>query len=339
MTPAAIARRNKTRVLLAFAAVYLVWGSTYLFIKWAIVTIPPFLLGGTRFIIAGVILYGIARLRGAAKPTASDWRYGAITGFLMLAMGNGGVSYAQLTVPSGVAALIVSCVPIWIVILDWLRPRGVRPSVAVFLGLALGLIGMVVLIGPRAIIGDGNVDRIGAGVLLLGSIGWAFGSIITRGIQRPSSALAFAGLQMLFGGVAMLALSFMFGEPFRWSPGVMSLRSILSWIYLVLAGSLIGFTAYIYLLNTVSAAKAATYAYVNPIIAVMLGWGFANETIGVRTMVAAAVTLAGVAIITLRQSGHAPTGEYPIYTGEHRRPAAAEPPSLRDGEPPARRAG
>ena len=319
MTPAAIVRRNRTRILLAFAAVYLVWGSTYLFIKWSIVTIPPFLLGGTRFIAAGIILYAIARVRGAVRLTASDWRFGAVTGVLMLAMGNGGVVFAQQSVPSGVAALVVSSVPIWIVVLDWLRPRGVRPKMAVFVGLALGLIGMVILIGPRAIVGDGNVDELGAGVLLLGSIGWAFGSIITRGIERPSSPLAFAGVQMLSGGVAMLALSFMFGEPFRWSPSAMSLRSILSWVYLVLAGSLIGFTAYVYLLNTVSAAKAATYAYVNPIIAVLLGWAFAGEAIGVRTVIAATVTLAGVAIITLKQSGHAPTGEYPIpRTAEHK---------------------
>jgi drug/metabolite transporter (DMT)-like permease len=229
------------------------------------------------------------------------------------------VVYAQQSVPSGVAALVVSSVPIWIVILDWLRPRGLRPKMAVILGLALGLVGMIILIGPRAIVGDGNVDELGAAVLLLGSIGWAFGSIITRGIERPSSPLGFAGVQMFFGGVAMFALSFMFGEPFRWSPSMMSLRSILSWVYLVFAGSLIGFTAYIYLLNTVSAAKAATYAYVNPIIAVLLGWAFAGETIGVRTVIAATVILAGVAIITLKQSGHPPTGEYPIpRTDEHK---------------------
>jgi drug/metabolite transporter (DMT)-like permease len=318
MTPAAVAKRNRTRILLAFAAVYVVWGSTYLFIKWAIATIPPFFLGGTRFIVAGSILYAIARYRGAAKPTASDWRFGAMTGILMLAIGNGAVVFAQQTVPSGVSALVVSSVPVWVVILDWLRPRGVRPRTAVFFGLALGLIGMVILIGPRAIIGDGHVDALGAGVLVLGSIGWALGTIITRRIDRPSSPLAFAGVQMLLGGVAMLALSFMFGEPFRWSPSVMSLRSILSWIYLVFAGSLIGFTAYIYLLNTVSATKAATYAYVNPIIAVLLGWAFLDEPIGTRTLIAAAVTLAGVAIITLKQSGHPPTGEYPIpKTAEH----------------------
>lgn len=307
-------RRNRTRILLAFAAVYLIWGSTYLFIKWGIASIPPFLLGGSRFILAGVLLYAAARWRGAPRPTASDWRFGAITGVLMLAMGNGGVTYAQQTVPSGVAALVVSSVPIWIVLMDWLRPRGVRPRAAVFIGLALGLAGMIILIGPRAIVGAGNVDEIGAGVLLIGSLGWAFGSIVTRGIERPRSPLAFAGVQMFAGGVAMLTLSFLFGEPFRWSPRATTLRSALSWAYLVFAGSLIGFTAYIYLLNTVSAAKAATYAYVNPIIAVLLGWAFAGETIGLRTVVAAAVTLAGVAIITLKQAGHTPTGEYPIPT-------------------------
>jgi drug/metabolite transporter (DMT)-like permease len=325
VTPAAIAKRNRTRVLIAFAAVYVLWGSTYLFIKYAIETIPPFMLGASRFLAAGLVLYAIARWRGAPKPTTHDWRAAAVTGVLMLGMGNGAVMWAERTVPTGVVALIVSTVPIWIVLMDWLRPRGVRPRVPVFLGLALGLIGMVVLIGPRAIIGEGHVDEVGALILLVGSLGWALGSILTRRFKRAGSPMVFSALQMVAAACAMAVVALLLGEWRSFSVSDISLRSALSVVYLVVAGSIIGYTAYIYLLGAVSAAKAATYAYVNPIIAVLLGWAFANEPIGARTLIAAAVILGGVAIITLNQSGHAPTGEFPVQKqpeAERERPAA-----------------
>lgn len=324
MTPAAIAKRNRTRILLAFAAVYVLWGSTYLFIKYAIETIPPFLLGASRFLVAGLVLYAIARWRGAPKPRALDWRWAVITGVLMLGMGNGAVMWAERTVPSGVVALIVSTVPIWIVLLDWLRPRGVRPRVPVFVGLALGLAGMVILIGPKAVIGQGHVDELGTFILLVGSLGWALGSILTQGSKRSGSPVVFSALQMIAAAGAMAIMSVVLREASSFSMSDISLRSALSVAYLVVFGSIIGYTAYVYLLGAVSAAKAATYAYVNPIIAVLLGWAFANEPIGLRTLTAAAVILAGVAIITLNQSGHAPTGEYPVPRSEpeRERPAA-----------------
>lgn len=329
MTPADVATRKKTRILLAFAAVYLVWGSTYLFIKYAIETIPPFVLGATRFLASGGLLYAIARLRGGAHPSARDWRSAAVTGVLMLGLGNGAVVWSEQSVPSGVVALIVSTVPIWIVLLDWLRPRGVRPRTSVFAGLALGFVGMVILIGPRAIMGEGHVDAVGALVLFIGSMGWALGTILSKGSKRSGSPLAYSALQMLAAAAAMLITSFVFNEPAQFMLGAVSLRSMLSWVYLVLAGSVIGYTAYIYLLGVVSAAKAATYAYVNPIIAVLLGWAFANEPISVRTLVAAAVILGGVAIITIAQSGSAnPTGEVPL-------PSEAKPGQQRQTERPA----
>jgi len=328
MTPAAVAKRNKT--LIAFAAVYLVWGSTYLFIKYAIETIPPFMLGATRFLVAGGLLYAIARWRGGAKPTARDWRSAAVTGVLMLGLGNGAVVWSEQSVPSGVVALIVSTVPIWIVLLDWLRPQGVRPRVSVFAGLGLGLIGMVILIGPKAIIGQGHVDELGALVLFVGSVGWALGTILSKGSKRSGSPLAYSALQMIAASAAMLVTSFVFNEPGQFALSNVSLRSALSWVYLVLAGSIVGYTAYIFLLGVVSAAKASTYAYVNPIIAVVLGWAFASEPIGARTLVAASVILGGVAIITVAHTGGANmTGEHPIPTEppptegrEQERPAA-----------------
>jgi drug/metabolite transporter (DMT)-like permease len=314
MTPAET-KRNRTRIILAFAAVYVIWGSTYLFIKYAIESVPPFMMGAARFIVAGALLYALARWRGAKAPGARDWRSAAITGVLMLGLGNGAVMWAELTVPTGVVALIVSTVPIWIVLIDWLRPRGVRPRVPVFLGLALGVAGMVILIGPRAIIGQGNVDEIGVLILLVGSLGWAVGTILSKGSKRSSSPIVYSSLQMGAAGAAMLIMSLAIGEHTRFEPGDVTPRAFFSWLYLMLAGSIIGYTAYIYLLGKVSAAKAATYAYVNPIIAVLLGWAFLREPIGGRTLIAAAVILAGVAIITLSH-GHAihATGEHPVPT-------------------------
>lgn len=322
MTPAAIARRNRARIVLAFAAVYVLWGSTYLFIKFAIETIPPFMLGASRFVIGGVVLYALARWRGAPKPVARDWQVAALSGVLMLGVGNGAVMWAEKTVPSGVVALIVSSVPIWIVVLDWLRPRGVRPRRSVFLGLALGFIGMVILVGPRAIVGQGHIDEVGAGILVVGSIGWAVGTLVTRG-NKPGSPIVLAALQMGSAAIAMLLMSVIMGEPSAFRLADVSTRSMLSWGYLVIAGSIVGHTAYVYLLGVVSAAKASTYAYVNPIIAVLLGWAFAKEPLGLRTLLAAAVILGGVAIITVTQSSHAATGEHPVPTAPKERERSA----------------
>jgi drug/metabolite transporter (DMT)-like permease len=300
MTPAALAKRNRMRIVLAFAAVYVLWGSTYLFIKYAIETMPPFFLGFTRFAASGGLLLAYALWRGASKPTAWELKMAAITGVLMLGFGNGAVMWAEKTIPSGVVALIVSSVPIWVVIIDWLRPGGVRPRTAMFVGLVLGLAGIVTLVGPRAIIGEGNVDEIGALVMLAGSVAWAVGSLLTRG-NKPRSPILFSALQMLAASAAMAIIGVVNGDMFAFSPASLTPKSVFSFVYLVFAGSIIGFTAYVYLLGVVSAAKAATYAYVNPVIAVLLGWGFAGEPLGLRTMVAAAVVLAGVAIITTAQ--------------------------------------
>jgi len=314
------AARNRTRVLLAFAAVYLIWGSTYLAIKYAVESIPPFLTGAARFLVSGAVLYAIATMRGSTRPRWGDIRTAIITGILMLAFGNGAVMWAETTVPSGVAALIVANVPLWMVLIDWLRPNGVRPRVPVFIGLALGVVGIVVLVGPGAFAGAGSVGA-AALVLVFGSLSWAFGSIVTRRGQRPSSPLMTTALQMLAGGVAFVIMAVLTGEARGFSLAQVTTASLMGWAYLVTFGSLLGFTAYIYLLGAVSPAKAATYAYVNPVVAVILGWAIAHEPIGPRTVVAATIILAGVAIITSTQSAPSHTGEHPI-PGEPARRAA-----------------
>ncbi|MDQ3950407.1 MAG: EamA family transporter [Gemmatimonadota bacterium] len=305
--PASTGRRPKeysrARLLAAFAAVYVVWGSTYLFIRFAVETLPPFVMAGARFAVAGAILYLWARLRGTSAPTRAEAQSAAIAGVFLLVGGNGAVVWAEQRVPSSVTALLVATVPVWMVLLDWLRPGGVRPRVGVFAGLALGLLGLAMLVGRGAMGGEG-ADPVGAGVLVVGSILWATGSLYVGRNPRPPSALIGNGVQMLAGGAVLLAVGTMTGELGHLDLAAASTRSLLSLLYLIVAGSLIGFTAYTYLLRVSTPAKVSTYAYVNPVVAVFLGWAFAGEEVTARTVIAAAVILAGVAIIT--SAGSAP---------------------------------
>ena len=289
----------RARLVTAFAAVYLVWGSTYLAIRFAVETLPPFLMAGARFVLAGAILLAWARFHEeAAPPSRTEWRTGLISGTLLLLGGNGGVAWAEQRVPSGVAALLVAVVPLWMVLLDWLRPGGRRPPVAVFLGVGLGLAGLALLVGPDAI-RDGGTDTVGALVLVLASLSWAAGSLYIKWAPRAASGTSASGTQMLAGGLVLLVAGVVAREPSRLDLAHASARSLLGFAYLVTIGSLIGFTAYLYLLAHTSAAKAATYAYVNPVVAVFLGWAIGHEAVTSRTIVAAAIILAGVAIITI----------------------------------------
>jgi drug/metabolite transporter (DMT)-like permease len=289
----------RARIIGAFAAVYVVWGSTYLAIRYAVASMPPLLMAGSRFAISGAILYAWARLRGAAKPTAAEWRTAAVTGFLLICIGNGSVAWAERRVPSGLAALLVAVVPLWMVLLDWIRPGGARPPAAVWAGVVVGLVGLMVLVGRDSMTGHGGVDALGAGVLVAASMSWAIGSVYNRHGARPDSAAMSTALQMLGGSVSLLALGFAFGETNGVRVASITLASWIGWVYLVTFGALLGFTAYIYLLRHVSAAKASTYAYVNPIVAVILGWAVAGEPVTSRTVLAAAIILGGVAMITI----------------------------------------
>jgi drug/metabolite transporter (DMT)-like permease len=289
---------SRARLIAAFVAVYVVWGSTYLFIRFAVETLPPFVMAGARFVVAGALLYAWARARGVTPPTAAEWRGAATAGLFLLLGGNGAVVWAEQRVPSGITALLVATVPVWMVILDWLRPGGVRPRAGVFVGLALGLVGLALLVGRSAVASAEGVDFAGAGVLVVGSILWAIGSLYVRHHPRPSAMVTNA-VQMLAGGAALFVAGTLAGELARLDLSAASTRSLLSLAYLVVFGSLIGFTAYTYLLQVSTPAKVSTYAYVNPIVAVFLGWAFAGEEITARTLVAAGVILAGVAIITV----------------------------------------
>jgi drug/metabolite transporter (DMT)-like permease len=304
-SPEASARphqHSRSRVIAAFVAVYIVWGSTYLAIRYAVETIPPFLMVGTRFLVSGAILYAWSRWRGAGRPTRAQWRDAFVTGVLLLCCGNGAVAWAEQRVPSGLAALLVAIVPLWMVVVEWLRPRGVRPSVSIVAGIFVGLVGLIVLIGPRTLVGDGGVDRLASVVLVVASLAWAAGSVYNRYGSRPDSALMSTGLQMITGSVGLLLVGVAAGELGTLHLAQVSFPSWMGWLYLVTFGSLVGFTAYVYLLRAVSPAKASTYAYVNPVVAVFLGWAIAGEPVTMRTLAAAAIILGGVAMITISQN-------------------------------------
>jgi len=297
-------RRHATRaqIVAAFASIYLVWGSTYLAIRYAVQTIPPFLMGGIRFVISGLLLYLWARSRGAPRPTRLHWRNAVVAGGFLLLGGNGAVVWAEQFVPSGLTALLVSILPFWLVIIEWVRPPRRRPSGAVLAGLVLGFIGIIVLVGPSDLGGHGDVSSLGALVLILGSLSWAIGSFWSRDAQLPESGLLTTGMEMLGGGVLLLIVGALTGEISQFDIHRISSASAAGLIYLITFGSLIGFTSYIWLLDKVSPARLGTYAYVNPIVAVLLGWAIAGERLSVRTGVAAAIVICAVAIITTARS-------------------------------------
>lgn len=297
---------TRSSLIIAFAAVYGIWGSTYLAIRFAIETLPPFLMLATRFTIAGAVIYGWARLRGAPRPAAFHWRAAAVVGGLLLTIANGSVAWSEQSVPSGLAALLIAIVPLWMVVLDWLRPGGVRPGRGVFLGLALGLVGIALLVGPGQLAGNSQVDPIGALALMVASLSWAIGSLYSRSAQLPSSPLLATGMAMLAGGALLSVVGILAGEPVRLALDAVSLRSALSLGYLIVFGSIVAFTAYIWLLRVSTPARVSTYAYVNPVVAVLLGWALAGEPLTLRTLSAAAVIVTAVAIITSRRAGGRP---------------------------------
>lgn len=295
MVDKASLRAPVLRVALALGSVYLIWGSTYLAIRFAIETIPPFLMAATRYLAAGALIYGWARLRGAERPKLLHWRSAVTLGAFLLLAGNGGVVWAEQRVSSGLAALLISTEPIWIVFLVWLRSGRERPHPRVLAGLLLGLVGLVMLVRPSP---AGGVDLLGAAAILVASLSWAWGSLYGQRAPLPSSQLAATGMQMLGGGALLLLASTLAGEPARFDGAAVSLRSALSLGYLIVFGAVVAFTAYVWLLRVAPPVLVSTYAYVNPVVAVFLGWALAGEPLAAGTLGAAAVILTGVALIS-----------------------------------------
>lgn len=291
--PAAAPRR--AAVALAFACIYLIWGSTYLAIRVAVETIEPLTMAAVRFLVAGGGLYAWMRLRGEPRPAAREWRGAVIVGGLLLLGGNGGVVWAETMVASGVAALIIATVPLWMVTLDAARRR-TWPAPAEVFGLLLGFAGVWVLIDPGI---GGGVHPFGAGLLLCGAASWALGSVYSRGAGLSRSPVLSTAMQMVGGGALLLVAGGIKGEWGRLAPGSFSASSIAALVYLTLFGSLVAFTAYVWLLRVSTPAKVSTYAYVNPIVAVLLGWMFLDEPLTADTLVASALIVPAV-LLTLR---------------------------------------
>lgn len=291
----------KWKIAVALGLVYVIWGSTYLAIRFAVQTLPPLTMSGFRFLIAGGVLWAWSALRGGERVKAVHWRSAAILGVLLLLFGNGLVVIAEKRVDSGLTALLVSTTPLFMVLLPWLFQGGKRPSLATAVGIVLGLAGVGLLVRPS---GVGGVDLWGAAMLTGASLTWAMGSLYSRRAVLPSSPLLATGIEMLAGGVLMVTAGGLLGEFGQIDLAHASARSVLAFAYLVVA-AVVAFTAYLWLLRAAPPALVSTYSYVNPLVAVLLGWALAGEPLTGRTALAALVIVSGVALITVTRTAGA----------------------------------
>jgi len=281
----------------AFLAIYVIWGSTYLAIRFVVETIPPFFMAGTRFIIAGLILYALTRLRGAQAPTSLHWREAFVVGGFLLLGGNGAVVWAEQWVPSGLTSLLLATMPLWMVLLNSLHHR-MKPSIGVISGLLLGFAGVALLVGSIENISENNMIIPGATTIVFGAFLWASGSLYSRSAKTSSSQLQPPAIQMIAGGILLLFASLITGECTRLVLNQVSLRSMLSWLYLIIFGSLVAFSSYIWLLRQTTPSRVSTHAYINPIVAMILGSTLADEALTPRSILAAIIIIISVAIIT-----------------------------------------
>lgn len=286
------------QILIAFGAVYIIWGSTYLAIHYAVETLPPLAMAGSRFTVAGAALMAVTFLRGIQGPTARQWRSAAVTGGLLLAGGNGMVVLAERQVSSSITALIIATTPVWFALGEWLLPGGRRPSFRTWAGIGLGIGGVAFLSFTRDTSSTAqSIPITGLIFLVIATISWASGSLLVKRLDKPASPWMMSGAQMVSGGGILLVMASLRGEWSTVGQAPISERSWLAWTYLIVFGSWIGFSAYVWLLKVSSPARVSTYAYVNPVVALLLGGVVAGEPISFHTLVAAATLLAGVALV------------------------------------------
>lgn len=293
------------QVLAAFVAIYLVWGSTYLGIRLAIETLPPFLMAGTRFLVAGTILHVAGRLRGDPAPERAHWMPSLVLGTLFLLLGNGGVVWAEQRVPSSLAALLVAVTPVWTTIFEW-RKGGQAPGAWTVAGLLGGIVGVGLLVAPGELASGAGVDLAGAAGCMISSVSWSAASVLSGSFRLPKSSAIASSMQMLCGGALLVLTGLIVGEGAQVSPSAFSARSVLALAYLIVFGSLVAFTAYTWLLRVTSPSRVATCAYVNPVVAVFLGWAVAGEQLTLRSALAAAVIVGAVVLIITTRGRRAP---------------------------------
>lgn len=293
-------RPPRAKIVAAYAAIYFIWGATYLAIRFAVQTIPPLLMMGSRHLIGGTVLYTWTRLRGSERPRPIHWLGAAIAGGLLFLGDHGLLAWAEQRVPSGLAALLSATLPFWMVAFARFLGLEKKLSARAVFGLLVGLIGVALLVGPNSLRATNRAELLGVGAILLGAILWVVGSLYSRGARLPKSPSLSAAMQMISGGALLLCAAILTGEAGRLEPAAVSLRSILSLAFLILFGSIAAFGSYVWLLRVSSPSKISTYAYVNPLVAVFLGWSLAGEAISWTTMVAAALILLGVALVNTR---------------------------------------
>jgi drug/metabolite transporter (DMT)-like permease len=293
---------SRSALLLAFATIYLIWGSTYLGIRVAVETMPPFLMAGARFIAAGGMLLIFLRLRGAKWPNRRQWRINAVIGSFLLLGGNGLVVWAEQKIPSGITALLIGVSPLFFVLVEWVWPGGKRPTATTSGALLLGFAGVAWLAAPWESTGSGALYLPGVMAILIAAALWATGSIYSRHAKHGLDPLLASALQMIGGGGALMIVAALHGDFVGFSLAAIASRSWFALAYLIAIGSLVGFSTFVWLMKHSSPARVSTYAYVNPVVAVFLGWLLLHEPIGPRTIVASAIIVAAVAIITTQKA-------------------------------------
>ncbi|MEY2881013.1 MAG: hypothetical protein RLZZ15_3393 [Verrucomicrobiota bacterium] len=297
---------SRASLLLAFAAIYLIWGSTYLGIRVAVESMPPFLMAAARFLLAGGVLLAFLKLRGATWPTARQWRLNALIGTLLLLGGNGLVAWAEQEIPSGIAALLIGVSPLFFVLIEWAWPGGTRPTALTLLALVIGFAGVAWLAAPWENPAHGGLPPTGIVAILGACFFWSLGSIYSRHAKHGVDPFLASALQMLGGGGALLVVAILHGDFGALDLAGITPRSWGAFAYLVSIGSLVGFSTFVWLMKHSTPARVSTYAYVNPVVAVILGALLLGEPIGPRTLVASAIIITAVAIITVQKNRPAP---------------------------------
>ena len=293
-----ISPRPRWKTLLAFAIIYFVWGSTFLAIRVGVREVPPLLLAALRFLISGLVLYSWTRMRSERPPTSRQWMSAFLLALLIFVFDYGLLFWAEQRIPSGLAAVMMATIPVFMALSEIVILRTQRLTLRLSLALLIGIAGVVVLVNRSLNLGGAPIERTGALALIIGAISWSIASALTRKLPLPSSKVVSSAAQMLAGGILLTMASAIFGEFPRFHPSAVSLAAWLSLLYLIVAGSIVGFTAYVWLLHHESPTKVGTYAYVNPVVAVILGYFLAGEDLGPRTILGTAFVLASVIVIT-----------------------------------------
>lgn len=306
----------KLKVWLALIAVYIVWGSTYLAILFVVESIPPFLASGVRFLISGAILFIWRRVQGDQAPTRLQWKSAAIIGLFLLLGGNGALVWAEQVIPSGTASLFIATTPLWMVLIDSIRPGGQNPGKLTWFGVLLGFSGIVLLITPwqQNTSGAGQLNPFGIAALLFGAFSWSLGSLYSRHAPLPRSPLLYTGMEMLTGCVGLFILSGLAGEWRQFDPSTIQPRSLWGLAYLITFGSLIGFVSYAWLLRNAPTPLVSTYAYVNPLVAILLGVLFAGESLTASVVIPAIVIVSSVVIINYARYSARQRAQPPLIT-------------------------